>query len=211
MKTFLMIIGAILVIASLAIFWAYSSFKYQPDYFDEVKEADVSEIRSEATSVESRVREELKENGEAKVSGEEISALIINLASKKGRVDLEPILNKVKSEIVDGRLNVEALVNVKELSKQKIPRKAREYLDLFLESAPQDMLENVYVSFKGTPVRDGSVIKFDENSEINIGDFFSYDLSLIKDSNKIKMNASSLRKLGISSFEVMEDHILLKN
>ncbi len=209
MKIFLLIIGGILVIASLSIFWAYSSFKYQPDYFEAIEDANFSEINREGVEIESRLREELEEKGEAKVSGEEITALIINSINKKGKVDLKPIVNKVKSEIVDGRLNIEAIVNVKELGNQKMPEKAREYLDIFLENVPEDMLENVYFSFKGRPVKDGQSVKFDDLAEINIGDF-SYDLSSIKGDHGIRMDTSMLRKLGFSNFEVLEDQILLK-
>ncbi|KAA3617675.1 MAG: hypothetical protein D8M58_01035 [Calditrichaeota bacterium] len=209
MKVFLMIIGAILVIAALSIFWAYSSFTYQPDYFEEVEKINFSEKRQQGREIEARVREELNETGETKVSGDEITSLIISQISKRGKVDLQPIVKKVKSEIIDGRLKMEALVDVEKLTKQEMPDKVREYLDLFLESAPKDMLENVYVSFDGIPIRDGSVLKFAEDAQINIGDF-SYDLASIKGSHKIRIGASMLKKLGISNFEVLENQILLK-
>ncbi len=209
MKTFLMIIGVILVIAGLSIFWVYSSFKYQPDYFKEVETANFSQIGREGRKIENRVREELAEKGETKVTGDDMTALVINQINKRGKVNLKSFVKKVKSEVVDGRLKVEALVNLKELSQQKIHAKAKEYLDMFLENTPDDLLEDVYISFNGLPIRDGSILKFDENTEFTIGDI-SYNLSSVYGSHKIRIGASMLRKLGISNFEVLDDMILLQ-
>jgi hypothetical protein len=209
MKTFLMIIGAILVIAGLSIFWAYSSFKYQPDYFEAIEDVNISRIAREGRKVESRILEDLAEKGETRISGDDMTALVINQISRRGKVNLKSFVKKVKSEVVDGRLKVEALVNLKELSQQKMPAKAKEYLDMFLENTPDDLLEDVYISFNGLPVRDGSILKFDENTEFTIGDI-SYNLSSVYGSHKIRIGASMLRKLGISNFEVLDDMILLQ-
>ena len=91
---------------------------------------------------------------------------------------------------------------------QQMPNSVNEYLDTFIENTPDDMLQNIYVSFVGKPIRDGSNIVFDDNTEIKIGDFTN-NLSSIKGNEKITISNTMLKEMGISNFEMLEEQILL--
>ena len=99
MKIFMMIMGSILAITALVVFWLYSSFKFQPDYFDTIEKVDLREIQIEGQQAETRIRTALKDKGEVKVGGDELSAIVISQISKKKEINLKPILKKLIAKL----------------------------------------------------------------------------------------------------------------
>lgn len=210
MKIALTVLGGLVLLAGLGIFWGYNSLHHQPEHFEELPAFKFTQIKQEGRALRDKIKEDLQQDGQAALSGDELATLVLSQIEKRGKVNLRPVVKKLSSKIVEGELQIEALLNVKNFSNKNIPEKARPYIEPLLEFVPQDLLENLYVSFQGVPVQQGSVIKFDENARIKIGGF-NYDLSSIKGSHKIRIGASVLSRLGVSGFEMDQDKMIVRN
>lgn len=209
MKTLLIIVAAIIVIAGLIIGYAYSEFTYKPDYFDEIETVDISKINKQVDETENRIARELKENNSTQLSGEEILNIGLNHMAKRSSIDLNSVVKKTKGEMVNGKFKTEALVNVKALSEQEMSPKARKALNMFLELIPDAMLEEVYISFEGKPVNDNGVLRFSDDAVIKIGGF-EQTISDMNDKSDMKIDLDLLHQMGLSDIVIHDNYLELK-
>ena len=208
MKTFLMIVAAIILIAIIGVYYLYNSFTYQPDYFEQIELLDVQAVNVQTDAITKRITKELKETGKANLDGNELTLLVLNQLEDMKDVEIKPSIKKLKSEIKNGRLEVESIVDVNKLTQVELPNGADNLIEQFLQNIPKDMMSEVYVSFDGIPMDRKGMLRIDENSVISVGDF-SKKLSELRGNKNFEINSSVLKQLGISSFKVMDDHIEL--
>lgn len=208
MKYLLMIFLGLLLLLGLGAFYTYSSLTHIPESIEMAERLDVSGEKQKARTIAKRIEQELQSNGEIALNGAEFKALVVAQIDKRGKIDIANMVKKMETKLEDGQLKVEALVNFKKVS-EKVPQKVKGYIESITENLPESMLEEVYVSFKGMPILEGTNYVFDENAHITVGDF-SYQLSKIKGNSKVRLRKKMLQRLGVSSFEMVGDKIVLK-
>lgn len=210
MKTLLIIIGAIIAILVFIIVYTYNEFTYQPDYFEKMEKVNISKINKQAFETEKRIKEELKQNKVARLNGEEIVQIGLSHIARQSHIDIDKVVKKVKGDIVDGQLKTEALLNIKALTKQKVSPKVHKFIDMFSKFAPDNMLDNVYVSIEGKPVNDNGILRFNDDATISVGDFKKPVSDFIHD-HDIKIDMDMLKKLGLTDIIVHNNYLELKN
>jgi hypothetical protein len=209
MKIFLIIVAAIVIISALIIGYAYNQFTYKPDYFEQLQPVNMEAISLQARQIQERVRDELQKNGFCKLDGDEIMNIGLDELSKKTNIDIDSVLKKTKSEMVGGKFKSEALINVKALSKMKIAEDSRQYVDNLLNYLPDAMMEEVYVSFEGTPVNENGVLHFADDVVVSVGEF-SENLSEINHSRNIKVDLAIFNDLGAKDIIINDNYIELQ-
>ncbi|MCB0284369.1 MAG: hypothetical protein H6627_02260 [Calditrichae bacterium] len=206
MKTFLMIVAAIVLIILVGIYYIYNSFTYQPEYFAEVETFNSVRANAATDSVRLRIDNDLKSTGSAKLEASDLTLLIINQAENMKNVSIKPAIKKIKSEIRDGHYIIESVVDVTKIIREDLPAEAAEGLEMVLKNIPSDMLSEVYVAFDGIPVNSKGMLMLDPNSTIKIGDF-SQKLSDIQENGNFHINSVVLKQLGINNFKISNNFI----
>lgn len=206
MKTFLMIVAAIILIILIGIYYIYNSVTYQPEYFSEIESFNTINAVAVTDSIQTRIANELKSTGIAKLQASDLTLLIINQAEQMKNVSIKPAIKKVKSELRDGHYIIESVIDVTKLVQSDLPAEAAEGLEMILKNIPQNMLSEVYVAFDGIPVNSQGMLTLDPNSIIKIGDF-SQKLSDIQADGNFRINSVVLKQLGINNFIINNNFI----
>ena len=71
------------------------------------------------------------------------------------------------------------------------------------------MMEDVYISFEGTPVNKNGILHFGDDVVISIGDF-TRNLSEINNNRGINLDMRMFYQLGASDIVIKDDFVELK-
>jgi len=205
MKIFLIIVTTIVIISALVVGYIYNKFTYKPDYFQTAEQVEIWKVAEQAKEIEKRVTEDLESEGYAKLSGDDIMKLEIIQLEAETNIEINSIVKKTKSEIIDGKLKSEAVINIKALSLQNVSGQARQYINTFMQYVPDTMMEEVYVSFEGTPVNENGTIRFSKDMVISVGDIIHTTFE--SQDNDIEIDLDLLHKINASQIVIRDNYI----
>lgn len=206
MRVFFAIVLIILLAIGGGIFYVMHEMDSKPEIISQIPEADFNSLKSDAENVKLRVRQQLDAGGTARLNSKDFSSLLFGQLQRKSRLDLASMVKKYDCKILDGRLHVKAVIDLRQLSNSKLPAEARRMLDLVTAFIPDGTLENVYVGLDGTPVEKDGKIDFSDNSTVTLGGF-TQSIRDAKGERHIKIGIKSLRKMGVTGFKMGDDFI----
>lgn len=206
MRVFLLIVLIVLLAIGGGVFYVMHEMSAKPDIVSEMPEVDVAGLKVAAQNVKKRVQQDLEKHGQARLSSKDFSALLYGQLARKAHMDLESVVKKYDCNIENGMLHVKAVVDLKQISNQKLPAEVRKILDLVSPFIPDGSLENVYIGLDGRPVENDGTIDFADNSTVTLGGF-TQTIRDAKGDRHIKFDIKSLRKMHVSGFKMGDDFI----
>ncbi len=195
MKSFLIISAVIIILITGGIFYFYNQVTYIPEWYENSNPNEISTIIESSDKVFSEIKTNLKNGNHVEINNEELQAIILYKAKKELKINTEKIIKGINTRINENGIEIEAIVNVKNISDKQIPNQARSVYEKFINSIPEDVFENFYVKFEGKPINQNGNITLDNNSYIQLGKF-KYSVKELSEQisgknqlrNKLKIN-----------------------
>jgi len=206
MKIFLAIIASIIVISALIIGYLYNQFTYQPEYFQAIEEIESSQIKDHTRAVKNRIIKDMEQEGRAKLDGEDIMLLTLNQLSQETDLDFAGFISKSTSEMKNGKLRTEAIINLKALSEQNMSAEDRKDFDAAMRYIPDVMAGEIYIAVEATPVKKKGTLYLADDLVFSIGDF-EQSIPEVKQNRDLRIELSELHKAGISDIIVHDNYI----
>ncbi len=107
---------------------------------------------------------------DVKLSDRDLNNLVIaKLATSQPNKQLPTAVKGVKTNIKDGKIHIGALVNLGQLAANGTPGSQTVALNKLTDKLTFLKDRDVFVGIVGTPIVDGSKVKFSEDTEIKVG------------------------------------------
>lgn len=130
------------------------------------KKISLGELHSGRTV--QRITRELEANGRVKVSAAELDQMILGSIEQNFPGQTDKMVKALKSEIHDGAISVETVLNLKKVPWEVLPQQARLAKNLIMQfNGPADSL--LYLHLSGSPSYDGRQLVFDDKASLQVG------------------------------------------
>lgn len=207
MKTFLMIVGAIVIIVLGIVMYLYQNITYQPEHIEVLEEFDSTRDEEEAFETYEKVKLNLKEDGFSTLTSADLINLFKHRLIRETDKRAVNAFKKINCQIEDNVLTIETVVDIGSLTKSKFSKKIQPVFDLINQFATDGGVNrDLYLSFEGEPYYDNGYVSFRGKPVFRIGDF-SQEVSIDKHEKNIDLEEIVLNEINISDFEMAGDKI----
>ncbi len=166
-------IGLFFLVALLlvvgAIFYFYFQATSLPTWYDTQKNTSISKTISSADLVTRQIRNRIRSKKNIKINEEQMSALIISKVKPLLPVNPEKIIKGLNVSITEKHLAVEAVINLKNIPKNKLPGPIRHIFNQVVKNMPDKLLEESLIQIQGKPLISNGFLSIDDSFSVNIG------------------------------------------
>jgi len=211
MKARLLVAVAVLVVAVAAVaFYFYRMVTYKPRWYTELKAAGEPSPAAEAEAVRreiEQVEQSLKITGAARVADENAALVMMHEVKKRTQVDVTRTVKAAKLTRKPETVEMEVVVDINELPREKLPPRIGKALDKVLELAPGSALDEFYVKVEFEPSPDDSSIGLSPTSKVSVGKM-RFTVEELERSTGLS-SENMLRKLGWSDIRLTQDGVVV--
>jgi hypothetical protein len=185
LKTIFKLLAVVLVVGGGGICYVWQqAIKLPDDYQKETVESkpgipapilQPSQITARAAVTKQKIvapieQAKIGQKIDVKLSDRDLNNLVIaKLATSQPNKQLPTGVKGVKTNIKDGKIHIGALVNLGELAASGTPGNQTAALTKLTDKLTFLKDRDVFVGIVGTPIVDGSKVKFSEDTEIKVG------------------------------------------
>jgi len=204
-RAFLIGVLVIILIGAGLVFFVFNRISYTPDWYRNHDFENTSTILKKSKQTLQQVQSDLQSGKAVRLHDKQLESMILSGIQQQTSMDVRSVVRAFKIETGTQTMRVEAIVNLKNLPRQNMPKKAAEMLDMVSGSLPLDALEEFYTCIEGKPVMRNGQLGFDKNANIQLGKV-SYSLREIVGQfgddgflalNKLPFNSVILEQSGI--------------
>jgi hypothetical protein len=214
MKKVLLIFAVICISTVFAAFLIFSRLSYKPAWYragqtvsKDIKENDSEKIPSVSPSIEA-IEKVAAQEGKAVIEKKSSGEIMMKMAERQTNMEGENVVKAVNTKTENENLEIEAVVDIASIPRDKLPSRAARALDRLLAVIPGNSLEELYIKFEVSGLEEGSRMVIDPQSKVYIGKM----AFKVKDLEK-RTGLSAQRvidKIGWSRFEAANGHVVLK-
>lgn len=211
MKIFLKIIAVLILIIIGVIYYLYHQVSYTPEWYDTINTSHLKNIISKSDSVDSHIKSKLQTGMPVKVNSNELSSIIVSNIKKQVPDTPEQVIKGIKTNITPEKITIEAVLNLRNISMSYLDTDIRESFIKFLDTVPNDVIENFYIKFEGVPINNNGQIKLDQQSYIQLGKmkYTIDDVSKIYIDERTKDKYGSIAEYPFTDFILNEEYLTI--
>jgi len=212
MKTFFIVVLVILAVVIGTGYYFYSQVSYVPEWYETSDPQKTEHIIQSADAVSQQVENEIKSKKTTQINPDQLTSMILSNARKKLPFNPQKAIKGIQTKITKENLAVEAVIDVKKIPQNQIPKQARGYFDQFVQMIPGDAFENLYVKIEGKPVIKNGQLGFDENATVQIGkvNYSIREMAAQFAADKKFQNYIPLSSLPFSDIQIEDGYLNIK-
>ena len=208
MKKIIIFAMLLLCAAAAAAYYFYNRISYQPDWYAGGKTGRQYILTYDVDDLERKIIADLKKGKNVGISADQIVPLIANRLEKQTGLEIQKAIKAVRSTIKSDEIEMEMIVDVREMASENLPGDAQKALEQLLKIVPENALSDLYVKCDLQFVKQKDFVSLEPVSGISVG---KMNLPLAELEDKFGSNRKiSLKKFPISDFELKENSIVLK-
>jgi len=169
MKYFLGVILALIMAVVGIGYYYYTQIAFVPEWYKQEPTQNIKAMVKDGHNISREIMRKLKAGRRVKMSEVQVTALILSSMEEELSMNPEKIVKGIKTKLSENKLEVEAVVNLKEISKTKIPKKMQGLFNQILEVLPKDLFEEFYAKVEGAPITRNGRLGFDQSSFAQLG------------------------------------------
>ena len=185
LKTIFKLVAVVLIVGGGSIYYVWhQAIKLPDDYVKEVVDSKLekpatplnsSQIAARAAVSKQKIvapieQAKVGQKIDVKLSDRDLNNLVIaKLATSQPNKQIPTGVKGIKTNIKDGKIHIGALVNLGQLATNGTPGSQTAALTKLTDKLTFLKDRDVFVGIVGTPIVDGSNVKFSEDTEIKVG------------------------------------------
>jgi len=169
MKYFLGVILALIMAVVGIGYYFYTQIAFVPEWYKHEPPQNIKKMVKDGHNISREIRKKLKAGKPVKMSEAQVTALILSSMGEELSMNPNKIVKGIKTKLSENKLEVEAVVNLREFSKTKLPKKIQGLFNQILEVLPKDIFEEFYAKVEGAPITRNGRLGFDQSSFAQLG------------------------------------------
>jgi len=169
MKALLGVILALIIAVVGTVYYFYTQMTFLPEWYKQEPHQNIKAMEKDAYNITREIRNKLRAGESVTISETEVTALILSSMGEKLSMDPSKVVKGIKTKLSDNALEVETVVNLKEISKTNLPEKMQGLFNQTLKVLPMHNFEEVYAKIEGKPINRNGQLGFDQSSFAQLG------------------------------------------